>query len=500
MARKATAAEVIGWIESNLVVPQGPLAGQPFRTMPWQRRFIRGMLSRPRSGLSVGRGNGKTCLISAIAAAALVPGAPLSEPMAEVIVTASSFDQGRITVNLLRAMLDGRLEDRKAFLMQDSGNKTEVRAKANGVVLKVLGSDARRMHGRAPKLCLVDEPSQMPQGGEPQLAALSTAAGKIADAHMVLFGTRPDDPGHAFERWLADPDNYGQVHAGDGEAPLTMSSIRKANPSLARMPHLRAAILAERAQARRDPMLLPSFRALRVNLGEGDTSVEHVIASETWREAEGDVERSGPFILGIDTADTGMAAAIAYWPRSGRLEGFGAFCAVPTLAQRRDGSGGINYGLMHERSELIVVGGRVIDLPAMLREGLARWGIPRLIVSDAWRANLIRDALDASGCPRVEYVVRRNGPHDGSEDLRDFRRAVLGGAVIPHESYLLRSAFAKAQTTSDASGNVRLASRGERREVGRDDAAAASILAVAEGHRRYGNRPQRRRGRAVAQV
>ena len=68
---------------------------------------------------------------------------------------------------------------------------------------------------------------------------------------------------------------------------------------------------------------------------------------------------------------------------------------------------------------------------------------------------------------------------------RLFRRKVLDGEVTPVVSLLLRMAMREARTVSDPAGNSKLAksSEGGRRLRARDDAAAASILAVAAGSR-----------------
>ena len=41
-----TAAEVIEWLEA-LRVTEGPLAGEPLKMLPFQRRFVRGLLKKP---------------------------------------------------------------------------------------------------------------------------------------------------------------------------------------------------------------------------------------------------------------------------------------------------------------------------------------------------------------------------------------------------------------------------------------------------------------------
>ena len=78
------------------------------------------------------------------------------------------------------------------------------------------------------------------------------------------------------------------------------------------------------------------------------------------------------------------------------------------------------------------------------------------------------------------------GYRDGAEDVRQFRRAVAEGKVTPVRSLLLTAAMSKARTVSDPAGNHKLSKHceGGRRGLARDDAAAASILAVALGVRR----------------
>ena len=90
------------------------------------------------------------------------------------------------------------------------------------------------------------------------------------------------------------------------------------------------------------------------------------------------------------------------------------------------------------------------------------------------------------------------GYRDGGQDVRDFRAAVLGDKVRPSRSLLLRAALAEARVTSDPSGNSKLSkgAQGGRRLRARDDAAAAAILAVSAGFRRwYGGSTKRPRWR-----
>ena len=66
---------LIGYL-SGLVVSQGRLAGERFRVLPWEARFVRRAF-RPAvqsAALSVARGSGKTSLLSGIACATLRTG------------------------------------------------------------------------------------------------------------------------------------------------------------------------------------------------------------------------------------------------------------------------------------------------------------------------------------------------------------------------------------------------------------------------------------------
>ena len=75
---------------------------------------------------------------------------------------------------------------------------------------------------------------------------------------------------------------------------------------------------------------------------------------------------------------------------------------------------------------------------------------------------------------------RGMGFKDGGEDCERFRRAAFDGLVKSKPSLLLRSAFADTVTLRDPANNLKLA---KARSKGRIDAAAATVLAVAEGAR-----------------
>ena len=503
-----TASALSKYIQS-LRINQGRHAGEAFKLLAWQRRFLRGAFAPhvQTAGLSVSRANGKSVLIAAIGAASVDVGAPLVSPMAETIIVAASFQQGLIVFRHIKAFLAPTLEAHgRRFRVSDTINNAMISDRETGALVRVAGCNPKTMHGWQPLLVIADEMAQWEAHLiDRALAALQTSLGKIPDSKLIALGTRAASPDHPFEKMLTGGADYSQVHApAETDNPMHMSTIRKANPSLDHMPDLRRVIERERGRARADASLLPQFEALRLNKGVSDVAQAVLIDASTWKRIESETapEIGRGYVLGLDLGqNAAMSAAAAYDGRTGALDCFAVFPELPSLGERglRDGVGG-QYQTMHERGELVISGERVSSVSGLLGEVLKRWGMPAAVVCDRWREAELRQELGRARFPRGAAVVTRGqGFKDGGEDVRDFRKAILDGHVRAPVSLLLRSAINEARVITDPAGNSKLAkkSEGGKRNNGRDDAAAASILAIAEGQRRRlagklgGRRPMR---------
>ena len=475
---------------AGLVVTQGRLAGQAFTVLPWQRRFIRGAFAAgvTSAALSVARGNGKTALLAGIAAATL--DGPLAVARGETVIAASSFEQARISFEHVQAFMGDKLADKRRWKVWDTAQQARIEDRLTGARVRCIGSDPRRAHGLAPILVLADEGAQWPDAtGERMVSALRTAAGKQPHSRFIALGTRPSDAQHWFAKMLLGGADFAQTHAARPDDPrFRKATWRRANPSLDHMPDLHDAIRREADHARRDPSLLASFEALRLNAGMPDVAVEALLAAATWVEIQGEAERAGPAVWGIDLGTSAAQSAVAAsWPETGRLEAVAAFPSDPSFAERglRDGVGGL-YVECARRGELIEAGGQAVNVGALLREALQRFGRPAAIASDRWRAAELCDALSAAAIPRAALELRGQGFKDGGEDVRSFRRAVAEGRVTPLSTLLLVAGMGEARVLTDPAGNSKLAkgSQAGRRMRAKDDAAAAAILAVALGVRR----------------
>ena len=462
-------------------------AGLHLDLFPWEIRFLH-HLARTEGdvALSVARGNGKSALCAAIGAAVI--DGPLRQDGAEVVLVASSFAQACIMGRDVVAYLGDRLDDRTTWRKRDNNAVFEIEHLPTRARLKAIGADPRRAHGLRPLLVLCDEPAQHPPNtSEAMLAALRTGLGKFPGSRLIALGTRPGDDSHWFARMLQEP-NATVYAARPEDPPFHRRTWKRANPSLDYFPHLEARLRIEAKDAKRDPVALASFEALRLNKGCADIVESHLLQPGTWKEAEGKAAAVGGWVLGIDLGTTeAMSAASGFWPETGRLDAVACFGDDPDVKARglRDGVGSL-YAKMESRGELVLSAGRVSDLRTLIDEVWERWGKPSAIVCDRWREAELRKALARAGWPRVPLVVRGMGFKDGGEDVRDFLAAFLRGLVTPDRNLLLASAMASCRTVSDPAGNRKVAkgAQGGRHSRSRDDAAAAAILAVALGWRK----------------
>ena len=484
-------------IEMYCPVGDGDLVGQKIKLLPYQKAFLQGALKTGiiRAGFTLGRGGGKSGLASALGFAALtIP--PLCRTGFECAILASSFNQGLIIGRSLKTSLEiaGFTFGRKGqFRLRDSQNIFEIESNKSKSRVKIFGSDSQRAHGLRPNLVLCDEPAQWEASGERLAAALRTALGKRKDAKMFAFGTRPDSESHWFERMLVekDPSVYSRIYASSRERdPFDERVWRAANPALdAGFPDIEI-LRAEARIARRDVHELAAFRALRLNQGTSDTAQSFLVDPDQWKDAEvlELPEAKGKYSLGLDLGGVAaFTAAAAYWPETGRLDGFQSCGHDPELSEREKKDGIVGtYRQMENRGELILLGQKVVPISEFLKECVLRWGPPGSVSADRWREGELVDAVRSARLRFPMPTWRGQGWRDGSVDIRAFKTELLEGRVHAPQSLAMRAAFSEARVMIDPSANEKLAKKTEagRRSRGRDDMANAILMAVAEGSRR----------------
>lgn len=488
-------AEVVISFLASLTIPEGPLAGQPLTLATYQKTFIRGaMADGVMVGcLSIGRGNAKTATAAGIGLGSLM-GVWDDQPKREIIIAARNRDQAKTAFNFVVGFIQGLDEAEQELFTIRHGYKLEIEYKANnGGLLRVIPADGKSILGGAPTLAIMDERAAWEKDkGDTLENAILSGLGKRNGRALIISTSAPDDA-NTFSRWLDDPPpgTFVQEHRPAFGLPADdLESLLIANPGAAEGIGASADWLV--AQARRaiarGGSALASFRNLNRNERTSTDSRSVVLTVDEWLSTEVAPDtlppRQGACIVGVDLGGSrSMSAAAFYWPETGRLEAVGTFPAVPSLGDRgaADGVSG-RYLEMHDRGELKVMGEATVPPGPWLADLVNILdGEPiAAIVGDRFRHAEFAEALTKAGL-RVPFIWRGFGWKDGSEDVERFRRAVFDGEVKGVPSLLLRSAFSDAVTLIDPAGNHKLT---KGRSLGRIDAAAAAILAVAEGQRR----------------
>lgn len=477
----------------GLRIPEGPNAGKPVQLAPFQRQFITGAMADTTANaiLSIGRGNGKSAITAGLALGGLI-GVWDRQPRREIIAAARTRDQGRIIWDFVAGFaatlpleLQRRLIYRRAPRLE-----IEFEADGGGHVLRVIAADGKSALGGAPTMAILDERGHwaLDRGDELEHALLS-GLGK-RNGRAFLISTSGTDDTHPFSRWIDDPSpgSYIQEHRPAPGLPADdRESLLIANPGA---PHGIGGSLdwleaqAKRAIARGGSSLT-SFRLYNRNERVSGESRDMLITLDEWLACETSAlpPREGGCVIGIDLGGSAsMTAAAFYWPSTGRLECLGTFPSMPNLLDRgqTDGVAG-RYVEMQERGELSVLGDKTVPVAPWLVEVMRHVEDQPILAltMDRYKQAELGEAISRAGI-RAPLVWRGQGFRDGGEDAERFRRAAFDGLVKAKPSLLLRSAFADTVCLRDPASNLKIA---KARSTGRIDAAAATVLAVAQGAR-----------------
>lgn len=485
------ATKAIKFLES-LSVPEGTRAGRRLKLAPFQKAFVRGALApkTTAAALSVGRGNGKSALSAGLALAELL-GVWDQQPRREILLAARTRDQAQVAWNFAAGLSQSLPVDKQEKLRFRRGSKLEIEyAGDGGGLLRVIAADGKSILGSAPTLALLDERGHWERDkGDSLEHALLSGLGKRGGRALIISTSAADDS-HPFSKWLDEEQEgvYRQEHRPPPGIPADdLESLLLANPgSKAGIGSSQEWLLAQARRAiARGGSALTSFRLYNRNERVSGETRDLLLTVDQWLSCEtADLPpRQGAVVIGVDLGGSAsMTAAAFYWPETGRLECLGCFPSKPDLLTRGQADGvGSRYVEMKDRGELSTLGDATVPVSPWLIETLRHVAGLQIaaIVADRYKQSELGEAIDRSGI-RAPIVWRGQGFRDGGEDCERFRRACFDGKVKAAPSLLLRSAFADAVCLRDPANNLKLA---KARSNGRIDAAAASVLAVAEGAR-----------------
>lgn len=186
--------KVCYFCEEYLVVPEGPMVGQPLRLVPFQVAFILCVFDNPhltrKAILSIGRRSGKTFCIAVVMLAFTV--GPVARINTLVCSAALSRDQAAICFRLMYLMLMASPKLEGLWKAVPSAKK--IFGLRKNVEYNALSADAKKGHGRLIAVLLLDEAGQISEPENDYIAMLRSSQGNFDDAMMFIVSTQaPSD-------------------------------------------------------------------------------------------------------------------------------------------------------------------------------------------------------------------------------------------------------------------------------------------------------------------
>ena len=356
---------------------------------------------------------------------------------------------------------------------------------ATNTRLRVLSSNGKTAMGIVgTPLLVADEPGSWETvGGTLMFDAISTAMGKPGSSLRAIFiGTLAPAVSGWWHDLIADGSQgstYVQALRGDAERWDSWPEIRRVNPLTAISADFRKKLLEERDAARSDSRLKARFLSYRLNVPSGDESTL-LLTTDDWERLAGRSvpARSGRPIVGVDLGGgRAWSAAVAVW-KSGRIEALAVAPGIPDIEaqEKRDRVPPGVYRALVDSGRLRIADGLRVQPPGQLWETVREtWGQPVNIICDRFRLSELQDV--AGTAANLEPRVSRWS--EAAFDIRSLRKLANDGpfAVAEDSRLLLAASLSAAMVKNDDQGNTRLAKRGTN-NTGRDDVAAALVLAA----------------------
>ena len=494
--RPASPAEVCEWIERKLIVPTGPLGGQPFRLPDWQKEWIAGAMApgKREAGLSIARKNGKSGLIGAVCLAALA--GPLNRTGWRGVVTSL---RGSLAKELRDAIMLTARASRIHTVKLHKSPPPGVLYGAMDSRIDFLAADRATGHALGADLALIDEAGLLDEGARGLWNALySSISGR--NGRFWAISIQGDGPMFAEMEARAEAGD-ARLHWRKWATPMPADPERIAphedifneeawllgNPGLADGIKSLEYMADNAERVKMTPGNEMHFRAWDLNQPV-DPERQVIVALNEYRQcvAPDAPDLEGDIVLGVDLGGSvSMTAATAWCPATGAIKCYGAFGDDPPLSVRaRADRMGSQYDRMLRDGELRLYDGKVTPVVPFLRDVMADVGARGRIIAigaDRYRKAEAEMAFRDAGIPPTRCFWRGQGASataDGSHDVRAFQKAVARRFLKTRGSLMLEAAIASSVLRFDNSGNPALDKAANNARI---DALSAAVIAVGIG-------------------
>jgi phage terminase large subunit-like protein len=488
---------VIAFIERYIKVPEGKHVRKPLVLMEFQKRFILDVYDNPsgtrRAYLSIGRKNGKSALIAAIALAHIV--GPEAKQNTQIVSGALSQKQAALVFKLMQKMigLDETLRAKSVTRIVPS-QKQIVGVKMN-VEYQALSAEAGTAHGLSPILAILDEAGQIKGPEDDFVEAIETSQGAHDAPMLMVISTQAPTDNDLFSRWLddaetsKDPQIVSHVYSAPADCDLMdREAWKAANPALGEFRSLED-VEALAAIADRQPSKEPSFRWLFLNQRVEATAP--FVSKNVWQScasAVAPLEDGAVLFGGLDLSEVSdLTALVLATPVSrGPVEwDVHPTFWLPSVGLREKAKADrVPYDVWHNEGALATTPGPSVDYEfvAAFLWGLHQRYDVRKIAFDRYNWRFLKPWLAKSGFSEDQlegdaaiFEPFGQGFASMSPALRDLEGHLLNQRIAHGDHPVLEMCARNAVVTTDPAGNRKLV---KKKSHGRIDGMVALAMAM----------------------
>jgi phage terminase large subunit-like protein len=315
--KKASAQEIITWIEERVIVAEGKRIGQPFLLDDWQKAEIVRIYDNPhgtrRAILSVARKCGKTGLASVLLLVHLI--GPKARPNSQLYSTAQSREQAALIFAMAAKIVRMSPRLRDSVIIRESVK--QLYCPDLGTMYRALSAETSTAYGLNPVFCIHDELGQVRGPRSSLYEALETATGAQEEPLSIIISTQAaadvDLLSVLIDDALAghDPRVVCKLYTAPLTAdPFNAETIKLANPAFNTFLNAKE-VLAMAEDARRMPSREAEFRNLILN--QRVEAVSRFISPTEWQACAtpvGDITQCNEVYGGLDLSEVADLTAL----------------------------------------------------------------------------------------------------------------------------------------------------------------------------------------------
>ena len=485
----------IGWIEENLLVPDGRLVGKAVKLLIFQRVMIRAIynsLTR-RAILAIGRKNGKTGFSAMLLLLHLC--GPEARRNTELNSSAMSREQASILHRLAAKMIRLSAALKSDVVIRDTVK--QLACPRMGTLYTALSADAATNLGLSPCLIVHDELGAVVGPRHDLYDALETATGAHEEPLSIIISTQAPTDGDLLSILIddgltgEDPETKVFLYTAPKEdEPFEEETIKKSNPAFGVFQSAKET-LAMADSARRMPSREAKYRNLILN--QRIEASNPFVTQSVWQENEQQGEGWGLSFGGLDLSETNdLTALVLVSPINGVYNMEATFWLPGENLEERSRQDRVPYDLWAKDGFLKTTPGRSIEYEYVAKHIVAefeRKNIKRLAF-DRWNMRHLRPWLIHAGMSEAmiddRFVDFGQGFVSMSPALRNLESILLNSNLRHGGHPVMQMCAANAVVKMDEAGNRKLDKKKSR---GRIDGMVSLAMACALANEESNSKP-----------